>query len=53
MPKYTRQHYIAISNTIKKLPRKEREREYRKWNRIFKADNPRYNSKMFKEFVGL
>ena len=50
---YTRRHYIAIGKTIKKLPKKKRQTEYRSWNKTFKKDNPRYDSNRFKKFVGL
>lgn len=53
MGKYTRRHYIDIGNTLKKLPKKKRLTEYYKWNKIFKADNSRYDSKRFKEYIGL
>jgi hypothetical protein len=53
MVKFTRQHYITIGNTIKKLPKKKRETEYRKWNKIFKKDNPKYDSAKFKKYIGL
>ena len=53
MPKFTRQHYIEIGKTIKKLAKKKRVSEYRKWNRIFEKDNPLYDSCKFKAFVGL
>jgi hypothetical protein len=53
MPRYTKKHYVQIGNTLRKLPKKVREVEYRKWNRIFKADNPKYDSKKFKKYVYL
>jgi len=53
MAKYTKKYYVLIGNTIKKLPKKERMKEYRKWNAIFKADNPLYDSKRFKKHIGL
>tara|TARA_Y100000310_G_scaffold324852_1_gene387275 strand:+ start:3491 stop:3652 length:162 start_codon:yes stop_codon:yes gene_type:complete len=53
MPTYTRKHYVDIGNTIKKLPKKARTAEYNKWNRKFKKDNPRYDSKRFKKHVGV
>jgi len=53
MPKFTKRHYIEIGKTIKKLPKRKRAAEYRKWDGIFKRDNPRYDGCKFKEFVGL
>ena len=53
MVKFTRQHYIEIGNLIKKLPKSKRVTEYNKWNKVFKRDNPRYDSCKFKAFVGL
>lgn len=51
--KYSRKNYIGIGDTIKKLPMKKRMTEYKKWNKVFKADNPRYKQKVFKKYVGL
>jgi len=53
MSKYTKKDYISVGDTIKKLPKKRRETEYKKWNRIFKSDNPFYDSKRFKKHIGL
>lgn len=50
---YSRRHYVQIGNTLKKLPKKKRMSEYRKWNAIFKKDNPRYDSRRFKSYIGL
>lgn len=52
-PKFSRKTYIEIGNVIKELSKKKRMIEYRKWDKIFKADNPRYDSKRFKEHIGL
>lgn len=51
--KFTRQNYIEIGNTLKKLPEKKRITEYIKYNKIFKADNPLYDSKRFKKYIKL
>ena len=53
MTKYTRRHYVDIGNLIKKVPKSKRKTEFTKWNKVFKKDNPRYDSKKFKKFVGL
>jgi len=53
MVKYTRRHYLDIGNTIKSIPKTKRKTEFVKWNKIFKADNPLYDSKKFKKFIGL
>lgn len=46
MSTYSRRHYVDIGNTLKKLPKKKRQSEYKK-------DNPRYDSKRFKKHIGL
>lgn len=51
--KYQRKHYLDIGRLIKKLPKKQRKTEFNRWNKVFKKDNPRYDSKKFKKFVGL
>lgn len=53
MVKYTRRHYLEIGGLIKKLPKKQRKTEFNKWNKIFKRDNPRYDSNRFKKYLGL
>lgn len=51
--KFTKKDYMMIGDTIKNLPKKQKEKEYQKWNRIFKKDNPRYKPKIFKSYIGL
>ena len=53
MPKFTRQHYIAIGDTLKKIPKKQRKKQADIWNQKFAKDNPRYNPAKFYDFVGL
>ena len=53
MVKYTRHHYVEIGNTLKSIPKTKRKTEYTKWNKIFKQDNPRYDSGKFKKHIGL
>jgi len=53
MVKFTRQHYIAIGDTVKKLPQKAKQKEFDRWDKIFKADNPRYDSYRFAKHIGL
>lgn len=53
MTTFTRKHYIEIGNTLKKLPSSKKRSEYLRWNKIFKKDNPRYDSKQFKSYIGL
>ena len=53
MVKYTRRHYVDIGNLIKKLPKSKRKTEFNKYNKLFKKDNPRYDSKRFKKHIGL
>ena len=53
MTKYTKRHYIDIGNLIKKLPKSKRGTEYKKWDKTFKSDNPRYDSQRFKKHIGL
>jgi len=53
MTKYTRQHYIQIGDTLKHLPKAKRKEEYKKWDKIFKQDNPRYSSARFRQYIGL
>jgi len=49
MPKYTRRHYQDIGRTIRNSKSKKAETD--KWVRIFKADNPRFDEKRFRDFV--
>lgn len=53
MVRYTKRHYIDIGNTIKNIPKVKRKSEFTKWNKIFKKDNPLYDSKKFKKYIGL
>lgn len=53
MSKYSRRDYLLIGNTIKKLSKTKRETEYRKWNKVFREDNPLYDSKRFKEYINI
>jgi len=53
MVKYTRQSYIFIGDTLKKLPKGKRIIEYQNWDKIFKEDNLRYDSIRFKKYIGL
>ena len=46
-------HYIAIGDTLKKVPKKQRKKQADIWNQKFLKDNPRYNPKKFYDFVGL
>jgi len=50
---FKKKDYIKIGDSLKKLPIIKRTTEYRKWNSIFKVDNPRYDSKRFKKHIGL
>lgn len=52
-PKYSRKDYVEIGNFIKMMAKKDKLKQYRRWDKIFKADNPRYDSKRFKEHIGL
>jgi hypothetical protein len=51
--KYQRRHYIKIGNTLKNLPKEEKQKEFKKWDEIFRADNERYDSQKFADFIGL
>ena len=53
MPKFTRQHYIAIGDTLKKIPKKQRKKQADIWNQKFAKDNPRYNPAKFYDFIGI
>ncbi len=52
MPKFTKMHYIAIGDIIRKTPKKDQKKEGQKWSKVFAKDNPRFNPKTFKSFVG-
>ena len=45
--------YMAISNTVRKLSQKAKQKEFDRWDKIFKQENPRYNSSSFAKRIGL
>lgn len=51
--KYSKKDYIIIASTLKGLPLEKRKKEFRKYNKLFKSDNPRYDSKKFKQACDL
>jgi len=53
MVKFTRQHYIMVGDLIKKMPKHKRQKEFEKWDKTFRADNPRYDSYRLAKWIGL
>ena len=53
MPKFTKRHYIATGNLLKKVPKNQRKVQERLWEKQFEKDNPRFNKRKFRSFVGV
>jgi len=51
MVTFTRRHYEMIGEMLRELDHYERKTWFYKWDRIFKADNPRYQHDKFLKFV--
>jgi len=58
-------HYVAIGESVrvgadmmiqakaKRLSKKKLQKEFERWNKIFKADNSNYDSNRFAKHIGL
>ena len=44
---------LPIVTTVKKLSQKAKQKEFDRWDKIFKQENPRYNSSSFAKRIGL
>ena len=54
MVKYTRRHFEDIAALLKEVPvANGKHKEIKKWCAIFKADNPRFDSKKFAAACGV
>ena len=51
MVSFTKWHYFDIGDTIRLFPKAEREKEFARWDRIFRADNPRYLADRFYDYA--
>jgi|TARA_R100000963_G_C4552696_1_gene44970 hypothetical protein len=49
----TRQHYQMVGDSIKKMPKNKRQKEFEKWDALFSRDNPSYDSYRLAKSIGL
>ena len=47
------ERYTQVGDLIKQMPKDKRKKEFEKWNKIFKAENPKYDSNRLAKMIGL
>jgi hypothetical protein len=53
MVKYTRRHFQDIARLISEIPKARRKVEARKYCKLFREDNPRFDEDKFLKACGL